>query len=80
MKEFEILQALIKAQHDKFVESFGKVAVEFDEPALMVFVSTVTPVFVQGMFTFDEDGKIIESILIEFDDDGKAHPTDNWGL
>lgn len=79
-KEFEILQALVKAQHDKLVESLEETSTECYKPALMVVVSVVTPIFVQGLFTFGEDEKIIESILIEYDDDGKMRPTNNWGL
>ena len=79
-KEFEVLQALVKAQHDKLVESLEEASTECYKPALMVVVSVVTPVFVQGFFTFGEDEKIIESILIEFDDDGKARPTADWSL
>ena len=80
MEEFKILQALVKTQHDKSVERFEEFSAECYQPALMVFVSIVTPVFVQGLFTFGEDEKIIESILIEYDEDGKMHPTANWGL
>jgi hypothetical protein len=79
-KDFEILQALVKAQHDKIVERLEEDSAECYQPALMVFVSIVTPVFVQGFFTFGEDEKIIESILIEYDEDGTMHPIDNWGL
>ena len=79
-KDLEILQALVKAQHDKLVESLEKASTECYKPALMVVVSVVTPIFVQGLFTFGEDEKIIESILIEYDEDGKMHPVDNWGL
>ena len=79
-KEFEVLQALVKAQHDKLVESLEEASTECYKPALMVVVSVVTPVFVQGFFTFGEDEKIIESILIEYDENGKMHPTNNWGL
>lgn len=79
-KDLEILQALVKAQHDKIVERFEEFSAECYQPALMVFVSIVTPAFVQGLFTFGEDGKIIESILIEYDEDGTMRPTNNWGL
>lgn len=79
-KEFEVLQALVKAQHDKLVESLEEASTECYKPALMVVVSVVTPVFVQGFFTFGEDEKIIESILIEYDENGKMHPTNDWGL
>ena len=74
------LQELVKAQHEELVERLEKASAECYKPALMVVVSVVTPVFVQGFFTFDKDEKIIESVLIEFDDDGKARPTDDWGL
>lgn len=80
MEEFEILQALVKAQHDKLVETLEEASAECYKPALMVVVSVVTPIFVQGFFTFGEDGKIIESILIEYDEDGTMRPTNNWGL
>jgi hypothetical protein len=79
-KHFEILQALVKAQHDKIVERLEEDSADCYQPALMVFVSIVTPVFVQGFFTFGEDEKIIESIPIGYDEDGTMHPIDNWGL
>lgn len=79
-KDLEILQALVKAQHDKIVETLVENSADCYQPALMVFVSIVTPALVQGFFTFGEDEKIIESVLIEYDENGKMHYTDNWGL
>lgn len=79
-KDLEILQALVKAQHDRIVENLEEASAECYKPALMVVVSVVTPIFVQGFFTFGEDEKIIESILIEYDENGKMHLTNNWGL
>lgn len=76
----ESLQKIVKAQHEELVKQLEEASAECYKPALMVVVSVVMPVFVQGFFTFDKDEKIIESVLIEFDDDGKARPTADWGL
>lgn len=76
----ESLQKMVKAQHEELVKRMEEASAECYKPALMVVVSVVTPVFVQGFFTFDKDEKIIESVLIEFDDNGKARPTTDWGL
>ena len=76
----ESLQAMVKAQHEELVKRLGEASAECYKPALIVVVSVVMPILVQGFFTFDKDEKIIESVLIEFDDDGKTHPTADWGL
>ena len=75
----ESLQELVKAQHEELVKQLEEASTTCYKPALMVVISVIAP-YVQGFFTFDKDGKIIESVLIEFDDEGNVHPIGNWGL
>ena len=78
-EHIENLQEMVKAQHEELVKQLEEASTTCYKPALMVVVSVIAP-YVQGFFTFDENEKIIESVLIESGDDGNVRIIGNWGL